>query len=129
MPIEIPLTSEQPEPQPEPQSNTSGSAPSFPSKPIPGDGILTIEIPGTVERPKTMADPIDLPPNVASQIQAESVMNAQITTNQGRQISQMANGVLQAAMARNFDKIGTEESRAISGVLATPVAGPANTAK
>jgi hypothetical protein len=90
--------------------------------------VLTIEIPGTVEEIK-MPDPIDLPPNVAAAMQLASVENAQITTNQGRQISQMANGVLMAAMGRNFDKIGTEESRAISGVLATPVAGPANTAK
>lgn len=106
---------------------TSGSAPGQTSTPIPGDGVLTIQIPG--KEVEKMSDPIDLPPNVAAQIQTESVLNAQITTNQGRQVSQMANAVLQAAMARNFDKIGTEESRAISGVLATPVAGPANSAK
>lgn len=108
-------------------ANTSGSAPGTTQTPIPGDGVLTIQIPGKED--SKMPDPIDLPPNVAAQLQTESVMNAQITTNQGRQISQMATGVLQAAMARNFDKIGTEESRAISGVLATPVAGPANAAK
>jgi hypothetical protein len=76
-----------------------------------------------------MSDPIDLPPNVAAAMQLQSVENAQITTNQGRQVSQMANAVLQAAMARNFDKIGTEEARAVSGINATPIAGPANTAK
>lgn len=92
-----------------------------------GDGVVTIEMPD--EGKEQMSGSIDLPPNVAAQLQMESVMNGQITTNQGRQISQMANGVLQAAMARNFDKIGTEESRAISGVLATPVAGPTNAAK
>lgn len=106
--------------------NTVGSASGETQNPMPGDGVLTITIP--VEE-KKMADPIDLPSNVAAQLQLESMQNGQITTNQGRQISQMANGVLQAAMARNFDKIGTEEARAVSGINATPIAGPANTAK
>ena len=72
-----------------------------------------------------MADtPIDLPPNVAAQFQLESVGNVQATNAQGRNIATMATGVLQAAMARNFDQMDTIESRANSGVMATPIAGP-----
>jgi len=92
-----------------------------------GETVVTVLLPE--QGKKKMPDPVDLPPNVAAQLQLESVQNGQITTNQGRQVSQMANAVLQAAMARNFDKIGTEEARAISGVNATPIAGPANVAK
>ena len=103
------------------QETNSGALPTS-ATPVPGDGVATIVLPG---EGKKMADPIDLPPNVAAQLQLESMQNGQITTNQGRQISQMANGVLQAAMARNFDKIGTEEARAVSGINATPIAGPA----
>lgn len=72
---------------------------------------------------------IDLPPNVGTQLQLESIQNGQMTNAQGRAIAQMATGVLQAAMARNFDKLGTEEARAISGLNATPIAGPANSQK
>lgn len=107
------------------QETNSGALPTS-ATPVPGDGVATIVMPGEGLK---MPDSIDLPPNVAAQLQLESVQNGQITTNQGRQVSQMANAVLQAAMARNFDKIGTEEARAVSGINATPIAGPANTAK
>ena len=95
--------------------------------PIPGDGVVTIEMPE--QEKKTMGDPVDLPPNVAAQLQQESIGNIQMTNASGRGISQMAAGVLQAAMARNFDKLGTEEARAISGLNATPIGGPTNARK
>jgi len=107
-----------------PAENTPGALPDSPAKPVPGDGVATIPIDSPAQESRSM-NPIDLPPNVAAQLQLESMQNGQITTNQGRQISQMATGVLQAAMARNFDKIGTEEARAVSGINATPIAGPA----
>lgn len=98
--------------------------------PIIGDGVLTIPS----DEGKTKMDgngpgPVDLPPNVAAQLQQESIGNIQMTNASGRGISQMAAGVLQAAMARNFDKLGTEEARAISGINATPIAGPATAQK
>ena len=108
-------------------NTTPGALPETNATPVPGDGVVTIVLPG--EGVSMAGESIDLPPNVAAQLQLESVQNGQITTNQGRQVSQMANTVLQAAMARNFDKIGTEEARAVSGINATPIAGPANTAK
>jgi flagellar basal body rod protein FlgF len=96
--------------------------------PIIGDGVLTIPI--DEGKTKMAADgPVDLPPNVAAQLQQESIGNIQMTNASGRGISQMAAGVLQAAMARNFDKMGTEEARAISGLNATPIGGPTNAQK
>lgn len=95
--------------------------------PIVGDGVVTIQMPE--QEKKKMADPVDLPPNVAAQLQQESIGNIQMTNASGRGISQMAAGVLQAAMARNFDKLGTEEARAISGLNATPIGGPTNAQK
>ena len=71
-----------------------------------------------------MTSPIDLPPNVAAQLQLESVGNIQANNRDGRNVSTGALGVLQAAMARNFDQLDAVESRATSGVIATPVAGP-----
>ena len=87
--------------------------------PTPNDGEITIEI-----GDEAMAEPIDLPPNVAAQLQLESVGNVQSNNQSGRATSTAAMGVLQAAMARNFDQLDAVESRATSGVMATPIAGP-----
>lgn len=67
---------------------------------------------------------MDLPPNVASLVITETTGNLQANNRDGRNIGTVAMGVLQAAMARNFDELGTVESRATSGVLATPIAPP-----
>lgn len=68
--------------------------------------------------------PADLPENIANQLMTESAGNIQQTNATGRQVHGVAMGVLQAAAARNFDELGVTESRATSGVIATPVAGP-----
>lgn len=68
--------------------------------------------------------PIDLPENVAAQLMVESTGNIQANNRDGRNVSTIALGVLQAAAARNFDELGVTESRATSGVIATPVASP-----
>ena len=93
----------------------------FSADPVIGDGVVTL--PSNEEESK-MAEQIDLPPSVASQVLAETVGNIQANNRDGRNIGSLAAGVLQAAMARNFDELGTIESRANSGVIATPIAGP-----
>ena len=67
---------------------------------------------------------MDLPTNVSCLIITESTGNIQANNRDGRNVGTMAMGVLQAAMARNFDELGTIESRANSGVMATPIAPP-----
>jgi hypothetical protein len=87
-----------------------------------GDGVLTVSI---HERDEEMAaDGVDLPSNIAAQLQLESIGNIQANNRDGRNVSTTALGVLQAASARNFDELGAVESRATSGVIATPVASP-----
>jgi hypothetical protein len=66
----------------------------------------------------------DLPCNIATLIMTESAGNIQANNREGRNIGTTAMGVLQGAMARNFDELGVTESRAVSGVIATPVASP-----
>lgn len=77
-----------------------------------------------VSKDNRMAEGIDLPPSVAQQLMVETTGNIQANNRDGRAISTTAMGVLQGAMARNFDELGTVESRATSGVIATPVASP-----
>lgn len=91
--------------------------------PIVGDGVVTIPI--EVIEEKKMPDPIDLPSNVGAQLQLESIGNIQMTNANGRAVANMAIGVLQAAMARNFDELGAEEGKSVSGLMATPIASPA----
>lgn len=89
----------------------------------PDDGVVSVPI-GGAEMPAA-----DLPEAVAGQLMTESVGNIQANNRDGRNLGTVAMGVLQGAMARNFDELGTLEGRANSGVNATPIAGPANAQK
>ena len=66
----------------------------------------------------------DIPENFSQVTMSESATNLQLANAQARNVAVTANGVLQGAMARNFDELGVTESRATSGVIATPIAGP-----
>lgn len=88
--------------------------------PVIGDGVLTLPFEGRCRMPA-----VDLPESVASQLLTESVGNIQFTNASGRAIANIAMGSLQAGVAKTHNELGVEESRAVSGVLATPVAGPA----
>lgn len=89
----------------------------------PDDG--TIHIPTDSENEEPKMPQVDLSENVANQLLTETVGNIQSANRRGRDTSDIAEGVLKGAMARNFDELGTTESRANSGVIATPVASPA----
>lgn len=68
---------------------------------------------------------MDLPAGVGQLMMTETAGNIQANNRDGRNAGSLAALVLQAAMARNFDELGTIESRANSGVMATPIASPA----
>lgn len=89
---------------------------------VAGDGVLTIPV-TSLEGVK-MADPVDLPPNVAAELQVTGMQGFKAQIEQIRGVGLMATGVLQASMARNFDKVGTEEARALSGLNSTPLGAP-----
>lgn len=93
----------------------------FPTDPVIGDGVITFP-----EERKMPA--VDLTENVASLLVTESIGNIQNTNLNGRNIANIAMGSLQAGVAKTHNEMGTEESRAISGVMATPVASPATQA-
>ena len=85
--------------------------------------VLVFPFPVTDQKEVTQMT-VDLPPNVAAQLQVESIGNIQSNNRDGRNVATAAMGVLQAAAARNFDELGAVESRATSGVMATPIASP-----
>lgn len=90
----------------------------------PDDGVVQVPVSVSQSQGKKMPA-ADLPEAVAGQLMTESVGNIQANNRDGRNIGTVAMGVLQGAMARNFDELGTTEGRAVSGVNATPVASPA----
>lgn len=68
---------------------------------------------------------MDLPDGYGTLLLSESAGNIQANNRDGRNVGTTAMGVLQGAMSRNFDELGVQESRANSGLIATPVASPA----
>lgn len=70
--------------------------------------------------------PMDLPEGMGVYLLSETTGNIQANNRDGRSMSSIAVGVLQFAAARNFDELGTVESRSHSGVMGTPIAGPTN---
>lgn len=91
----------------------------FPDEPVIGDRVVTIP----VSVPERV--PMDLPEGVGQLLITETAGNIQATNNNGRNIANIAMGSLQAGVARTHNELGVEESRAISGVMATPIAPPA----
>lgn len=70
----------------------------------------------------------DIPENLAQATMALIQSNLVANNRDGQAISTTALGVLQVAAARNFDELGVTESRANSGIIATPIAGPTTAA-
>ena len=89
-------------------------------EPTPADLVILTDQQHS-EGEKKMAEPTPM-----ELMQFESMGNIQANNTRARDAATLANNVLQAAMARNFDELGTVEGRSVSGVLATPIAGPAN---
>lgn len=84
-----------------------------------GDGVVTI--PCETEC-KKMA--FDLPDGYASLLASEIANNAVSTNNNSREVFRQAAGVLSAVITRIPSEPSVLGSRAVSGVLATPIASP-----
>jgi hypothetical protein len=91
--------------------------------PVIGDGVITIPI---EEGNGHMAT--DLPPAVAEQMMVESVGNIQASNRNARGGFDAAMVALAGTIQQNFSEVGVLEGRAVSGVNATPIAGPATQA-
>ena len=93
--------------------------------PVVGDGVITFpEQPAEVNK---MA--MDLPDGVGQLMMTESAGNIQASNRNTRGVFDAVMGALAGTVQSNFKDIGVLEGRSASGVFATPIAGPANTAK
>lgn len=91
------------------------------SDPVAGDGVVTLNPPN--EETEEMSV-VDISPNVANIALTETTANLQANNRDGRNIATAAMGSLQAGIAKTHNELGPVESRAVSGVMATPVASP-----
>lgn len=85
-----------------------------------GDGVLTI--PPLPKEDKKM--PIDIPENVAGSMMADTAGNIQASNRNSRGVFDAVMGAIAGTVQTNFAEIGAIESRAVSGVMGTPVASP-----
>lgn len=89
-------------------------------EPVPGDGVVTITIPGE-EKVKRMD------PDMFKLMLAESAGNVQASNRNSRNMFDIASGAMQGTMVQNFKDVGVVEGRSVSGILATPIASPTKT--
>lgn len=73
-----------------------------------------------------MTTQVDLSQNVANTILTESVGNIQASNRNSRGVFDAVMGAIAGTVQTNFAEIGAIESRAVSGVMGTPVAAPTN---
>jgi hypothetical protein len=84
--------------------------------PVIGDGVITL--PGEPEMPIQLGD------TLSELLLGETAGNIQSNNMGGRNMATIAIGTLEAGMAKQFNELDPTESRSVSGVLATPLAGP-----
>ena len=89
------------------------------------DGTITVPKP----EDEKMAEVVDLSPNIANMIMTETAGNIQANNREGRDSASAAQAQLRFTAVQNFGELGALESRANSGVLATPIAGPTTSQK
>lgn len=94
------------------------------SEATPGDGVVTVPV--EVEEEEMPDTSSDLSPNMMNLLLSESAANMQNSNEQARNTFNLASGALQAGIAKTHNELGPVESRAVSGVMGTPVAGPTN---
>lgn len=92
---------------------------SLPIDPVIGDGIVTI--PPTEKEKEPM---FDLPSGMAQMMATETAANLQSTNANSREVYRQCAGVLAAVVTRIPTEPSVLGSRAVSGVLATPIASP-----
>ena len=88
--------------------------------PVIGDEVVTF--PGKKETKKM---PVELGQTVSELLLTETAGNIQASNRNSRNASDVVMGALQGTVVQNFKDVGVVEGRSVSGILATPIAGPA----
>lgn len=77
-----------------------------------------------IQRVKQM--PVELGNTISELLLTETAGNIQASNRNSRNTGDVVMGALQGTVVQNFKDVGVVEGRSVSGILATPIAGPAN---
>lgn len=77
-----------------------------------------------IQRVKKM--PVELGNTISELLLTETAGNIQASNRNSRNTGDVVMGALQGTVVQNFKDVGVVEGRSVSGILATPIAGPAN---
>ncbi len=91
-----------------------------------GDGVVTLDVP-IDEKEKKM--PVELGQTISELLLTEAATSVRTTNDNIRNANAVVMSALQGVILQNFKDIGVTEGRSVSGILATPIAGPANAQK
>jgi hypothetical protein len=87
---------------------------------MPDETTVVVEI----QRVKHM--PVELGNTISELLLTETAGNIQASNRNSRNTGDVVMGALQGTVVQNFKDVGVVEGRSVSGILATPIAGPAN---
>lgn len=87
---------------------------------MPDETTVVVDI----QRVKQM--PVELGNTISELLLTETAGNIQASNRNSRNTGDVVMGALQGTVVQNFKDVGVVEGRTVSGVLATPIAGPAN---
>ena len=105
---------------------TPGALPETNATPVPGDGVVTIVLPG--EGVSMAGEVADISPGMANVIMNQMAGDITSSSNRVRIGADAVMVAITATVGQNLKDVGAVEGRTISGILATPLASPTKTA-
>lgn len=91
------------------------------NEPVAGDGVLSLSF-----EESTVSEGLDIPDGVGKICLSNLATDFQAGASRRNAVADAAIGALQGNVVNNFKNEDATSSRAVSGILATPIAGPAN---
>jgi hypothetical protein len=90
---------------------------------VAGDGVLSIPAKGDIAM---SGEGLDIPEGVGKIALSNLATDFQAGASRRNAVADAAIGALQGNIVENFKNTDATSSRAVSGILATPIAGPTN---
>lgn len=92
---------------------------------VAGDGVISIPAEGVIDM---AGDGLDIPEGVGKICLSNLATDFQAGAARRGAVADAVIGALQGNIVENFKNTDATSSRAVSGILATPIAGPAKQA-
>lgn len=90
--------------------------------PVIGDGVISVNS----SEESTVSDGLDIPEGVGKICLSNLATDFQAGASRRNAVADAVIGALQGNVVENFKNMDATSSRAVSGLLATPIGGPTN---